>query len=895
MSKPTRRDFFRNTTLAVGGLMLHRSPVVSTDLPASGHDLIDHAQRIAANPLNRSALQLDLAPAKWIWFPGKRTLANSVFFFRKEIHLRDKPVKADGWVIGDSRYKLYLNGSRIQFGPAPYDPRWAEADFVDLSEGLASGVNRIGAEVLFYGTGDGTMPIGKPGFIFLLNVSYADGSKEQFFSDETWQTAVASSWKPGGYKRWYLRSFQEIFDARLYPYGWANVTTSTTPIKPQISPLWLSAALLDIPASKPSLDSPKPDYLFDMQGSGAGEIRARSIPMCREYPIAVSRLTESYWVSWKTAPEDYFDFNIPDACLKGGDLSVKEDRLSTDDKTTSWSFTFSEASQHGNIASADSTQPTRSAVLTFEFTEQIVGFPFFTITAPAGTIVELLVQEGHETGADLLMNSHFNSWSRFVCREGVNTFETFDFESLRHLQLHIRETRGDIRIEHVGVRRRIYDWRHKPRIRVSDPVVNKVLQACINTLYNSAIETCVDGMGRERQQYSGDVGHQLHAIQLVLGEPQLHARFCNTFSQGSTLQGYFMDCWPAYDRMARLFERQLDLSPWGPLLDHSIGFFFDCFYYYQYTGDINSIREVFPRLIKCMHYLLSLRQKDGLLPVENVGIHWIWMDSDSYPRQGYKQCAFNLYMVAMLRHAFAPLARAFGEESLAILGEKEAASLLDATQKKFWSHTRRTFVDNPGESIPHYNERALSLAILYDLCPNNDVTASAKLMTELPKELGRSYPANVSWNFWAYAKLYRGDLILKDIRERWHAMVSVHKNNTTSESWQVRPDSNGQWSHCAVAPLFCFYMNIAGIQPRTAGWEEIEIRPQLCDLEHVELTIPTVKGDILFHSQGLPGSRTLTVQLPAGTTAWLLLDERESPQKHRLTDTQPFTIKLKYS
>jgi hypothetical protein len=837
-------------------------------------DLIQNAERIAANSLNYPTRQLDLSPAKWIWFPGKRTLANSIFFFRKEIQLRDKPVKAEGWIIGDSRYKLYLNGVRIQFGPAPYDPRWAEADFVDFSGKLTDGLNMIGAEVLFYGTGDGTMPIGKPGFIFLLNVQYADGNKEQFFSDASWQTAVANSWKPGGYKRWYLRSFQEIFDARRYPYGWSTTSSAS------ISPVWLSAALLEIPSSSPSLESPHPDYLFDMQGtSGAGEIRARSIPMPKEYPVAVSRLTESYWVTWKIPPDDFFDFNIPDVCLKGGDLSIVEHRISTGG---AWSFLNNQHSAH-------------SAVLTFELPEQIVGFPFFTITAPAGTIVELLVQEAHETGNGILMNTHFNSWSRFICLEGVNTFETFDFESLKYMQLHIRESHGEIRIENIGVRRRIYPWQHQPRLRVSDPVVNKILLACVNTLYNSAIETCVDGMGRERQQYSGDVGHQLHAIQLVLGEPLMHARFCNTFSQGATLDGYFMDSWPAYDRMARLFERQMDLSPWGPLLDHSIGFFFDCFYYYQYTGEISSIREVFPRLIKCMHYLLSFRREDGLLPVENIGIHWIWMDSDSYPRQEYKKCAFNLYMVAMLRYAFAPLARAFGEETLAAYGEREATMLLNVTQKKYWSNTLRTFVDNPGESIPHYNERALSLAIIYDLCPKKDVEASAKIMTEMPKELGRSYPANVSWNFWAYAKIGRADLILKDIRERWNALESVHQNNTISESWKTIPDSNGQWSHCAVAPLFCFYMNIAGIQPRTAGWEEIEIRPQLCDLEEVELVVATLKGDIRFHSKGLEGARTLTLLLPAGTTGWLFLDERESPQKHRVMGNQLFSIQLKFS
>jgi len=57
-----------------------------------------------------------------------------------------------------------------------------------------------------------------------------------------------------------------------------------------------------------------------------------------------------------------------------------------------------------------------------------------TVEAPAGTVIELLVHEAHEHGGPVLLNYHF-SWTRFICKEGVNRFETFDFESLRWLQL----------------------------------------------------------------------------------------------------------------------------------------------------------------------------------------------------------------------------------------------------------------------------------------------------------------------------------------------------------------------------------------------------------------------------------------------------------------------------
>src|SRR5665647_2736249 len=102
---------------------------------------------------------LDLSPAKWIWHPSERTLQNTFILFRKEITLDKDVNEAYGWIFADSRYQLFVNGNRVQWGPAPSDPRWQEADTIDLSKFLKKGKNTIACQVLFYGVGDGTWPI----------------------------------------------------------------------------------------------------------------------------------------------------------------------------------------------------------------------------------------------------------------------------------------------------------------------------------------------------------------------------------------------------------------------------------------------------------------------------------------------------------------------------------------------------------------------------------------------------------------------------------------------------------------------------------------------------------------------------------------------------------------
>ena len=156
----------------------------------------------------------DLRPAQWIWYPSERCLPNTFVLFRRTVEISAPLRRATGWIAADSRYRLEVNGHRIQWGPAPADPRWPEADPVDLSAHLQAGTNVIAVTVLYYGHGDGTWRIAKPGFLFRLELEDAGGAVQGVASDPTWLAHLCRAWAPGHYKRWYLRSLQEEFDAR---------------------------------------------------------------------------------------------------------------------------------------------------------------------------------------------------------------------------------------------------------------------------------------------------------------------------------------------------------------------------------------------------------------------------------------------------------------------------------------------------------------------------------------------------------------------------------------------------------------------------------------------------------------------------------------------------------
>jgi hypothetical protein len=792
------------------------------------------------------------------------------------LKLTAKPRRATGWIVADSRYRLEVNGQRVQWGPAPSDPRWPEADPLDLTDTLVEGENVLGATVLYYGHGDGTWPIGKPGFLLWLEVEHSDGRKEIVASNPEWKSHLCRAWKPGQYKRWFLRSLQEDFDAREYPHGW-----TTAAFEPDDH--WLNAMPLVGSPNKPSLATTFSDYAFDVRGGAIDTVmRPRSIPLLNESEVLAKQLAESCWIKWLRPPEEYFE------CTPPKSFEVDRRPAATQVDAGSWRV---------------EGDPKLGAALTFEFEEQLVGFPYFSIEAPEGTIVELLVQEGHEVGGAALLDTGRNSWTRFTCRAGLNRFECFDYESLRWLQLHVRNGGGLVTIRDVGVRRRVYPWPQSPQIRSNEPALQRLFDASINTLNNCAQDVIVDGMGRERQQYSGDCGHQLASIRLAMGETRSPSRFLSTYSQGITVDGYFLDCWPAYDRLARIVEREMGLFHLGPILDHGVQLNFDCWRHYLDTGNLDDVREPYPRLLRFAEYLQGIVGDDGLLPVEGLGIPCVWLDYQAYGQSGrmphetqrHKQCAFNLYTAAMFKHALAPLCRAMGDAPQAESFERLAKSLEAATVQRYWSDERRMFVNNlpwvEDEKGIRLCDRSLATAILFDQCPENDIRAAVAALADRPREMGLSYPANAGWRLRALAKAGRVDVVVRELRERWATMDSVRLNSTLQEGWKTRPDSSNQWSHCAVAPLYITYEELAGIRALEPGFKRVEIRPQLADLEQLALTAYTPSGPIRFESSGRRGARDLAISLPQGCEGELVLPANERVALEVISDRGPSILR----
>src|SRR5215831_7066602 len=839
----TRREFLGQAGLSASLLPL--APALRSK---------DQASERAGESAMRQPERIDLSPAKWIWFPSQRTLPNTFVLFRRALKLDARPRRARGWITADSRYRLLVNGHYIQRGPAPCDPRWMDVDPIDIGSHLREGDNVLAIEVLYFGNGESRWIAGTPGLLFSLLLEFDRGRQERVVSNEEWLTWLDRAHRPGQYKRWFLRALQEEFDARLHPVGWEQPGFS-------LNDGWIPAMLLDNRADKPTLCSRYEDYLW-MRSAGNPEdlfLRRREIPLLREWRVPAIRLQESARVNWMRDPVDWFEFRTPNS------FRIDRRPVISSEKQGQWVL-------------PPTLDPRTAVIATFEFKEEVVGFPYFTIEAPAGAVVELICQEGHDPSQTAWLDSHWFTWSRFICGEGVNHFETSDSDALRWLQLHVRNTSRPVTISKVGVRRRVYPCPNEAHIRCSEPALQRLFDACINNLCNSAQETSCDP-GREWQQYGGAGSLQLNGVRYAFGEHRLPRRVLRTYSEGLSPDGYFLDPWPAFEVLYLLGHRQIGTSVWGSQIDEGVTFVHNCWAHYLQTGDLEGLREVYPRLLRFSYFLERVRGSDGLLPVENLGSRLlnVWLDDDAYlnqPRR-LRQCAFNLHTAAMFRHALSPLAKAYGQQ-------EESARLLNlgtdielAAVQRFWGRKQRLFIDNlpwlDEDKVPRLSDRTLAISVLFDQCPGGDIGAAVRALVERPKEMGLSYPMNSVWRYWALARAGRIDVVLRDLRTRWATMRAVIENNSLPEVWNHQPDRRDEFNYFQVTPLNILFMDIAGIRPLSPGFARCQIRPQLGDLGALELTAYTPQGPIHFEAEPERTGHRLSLRLPIGCEGELVL------------------------
>ena len=380
-------------------------------------------------------------------------------------------------------------------------------------------------------------------------------------------------------------------------------------------------------------------------------------------------------------------------------------------------------------------------------------------------------------------------------------------------------------------------------------------------------------MARERQQYSGDGGHQLQAVRLRFGEPRLcgagssarSARGSRTTATSSTAgrpstgspgsrSGRSTGptggrCWTT----AWASTSTAGSTTWRPA---------------TWTRS----REPYPRLVRFAEYLESLRgQRRAACRSRTSACPRV-----DRPRR-LPPAAAQAVRVQPLRrgdvpHALAPLAEAArraragrtlpprsGDELLCRHGPRAIWSRNAAGVRQQPAVARRG-KGRRGSATARWPRRSSSTS-----APRATRRPRSTALANCPPEMGLSYPCNACWRYWALAKARPGRRGAGRLPPPLgHDAVGRREQHAPGGLAGARPTRPPSGATAPWRRSSCSIMDIAGIRPTAPGFAAVTIRPQLGDLEDLELVCHTVRGPIRSapphrRKATAPGSRCLRI------------------------------------
>ena len=115
----------------------------------------------------------------------------------------------------------------------------------------------------------------------------------------------------------------------------------------------------------------------------------------------------------------------------------------------------------------------------------------------------------------------------------------------------------------------------------------------------------------------------------------------------------------------------------------------------------------------------------------------------------------------------------------------------------------------------------------------------------------------------AGASDYALELMTKTDDRSWYNMIRIG-STITLEAWDMRYKPNSDWNHAwGAAPGNIIPRYLWGIQPKTHGFGMVCIKPQMGNLTHTSIEIPTIRGQIKGTYEKLSArNQKYTIELP---------------------------------
>ena len=444
-------------------------------------------------------------------------------------------------------------------------------------------------------------------------------------------------------------------------------------------------------------------------------------------------------------------------------------------------------------------------------------------------LVEIYYGESREEALD---KEHCETLDKFEV--SGSRFQVPESKAFRFIYIETDVTIGKIAMDYEYLP---FDDKKSGSFRCNDEELNRIWEVGAYTMDLTTREFFMDGIKRDRWTWSGD------AIQSYLMNYYLR---------------YDLDCVKRTIRQLR--GKDPVTAHVNTIMDYTFYWFKSILDYYQYSGDVAFVKEIFPRMVTLMNYCMIRTNTDGLM--EGQPDDWIFVDWVDFPMHKRGTLCFEQILFVEALRAMAVCCTICEDEDDGYY-QMEAERTLKKVKELFWSEQHHAFLHaiEDGQMNPQITKFPNMFAILYDL-----VSEEEKQQMMQSVILNKDIPAITTpyMRFYELAALCEMGLqkeVLPEIKAYWGGML---REGATSFWEKYNPEETG-CQHLAMygrpygkslchawgaSPVYLMGKYYLGVKPTKPGYAEYEVRPVLGGLEWMEGEVPTPFGKIHVRMDG---------------------------------------------
>ena len=796
------------------------------------------------------------AAGQWIWIEGDAKPYNFYLYARGTVEVDGAPAAAKLHVTASDRYMLYLNGAYVGRGPARSDPRFKTYDTHDVAAALRPGRNVIAVRAYHFGQpvhGSGwnsmsgnSFTVGeRAGLWAQIEITDADGATRVSGTDPDWRLLPSPAW-----------------DTRTPLVNCGMIGSNETYNAAADIPNWTGVEFDDGEWRRPWL-VPPPDQPWHV-------LEARDIPLLRETELPPARVSlVGELIDMGNARQT----DIYQLILEG--LHFPLEHALAEDVEAVLNTGPDSARFQGVFAPRKGI---RAPYVVLDFGRQVFGFPRVRLQAEAGAILDLTY--GQQLINDRIPGA-LSYADRYITRDGDQTWEAAEYKQFRYLFIAIRSTYSPVRIRSISLNEYTYPAPLRGSFECADPVLTTLWKACVDTTDLHLEDTIVCDAYRERIPWNtGDGSHGMHGALMAYGDIALHDRFLRQFITTDRGDGRLQMVFPR-DNPTNHCHPQFLLQWSTRIREH-----------YEYIGRRTLLEQAYPSVRRLNDWFEPYRDDMGLLrdlPEQN------WMDWTPVDLRGANFSTNALYVNSLEDGAW--LAAQMGREDDRARWQCIADEVRAALREHFWNADLGVFEDSHyrGQLTGVTGELAQGFALLYSIATDDQAVRMCKSLAGRGAELFQASPLWYPYVLEGMLARGFGTDALRIIHNRYAWMMSAHDNPTLWEGWDpftagsaIKTDADFELRHTAhkVRPAgvrslvhsggvyvgWVLSTRVLGVRAATPGMSHLRVHPRTGNLAWARGTFPTPGGDVQVEWRRSARGTQVTLDLPEGHTADVVLD-----------------------